>query len=77
MILKRDRYASLSRTSSFFHALSYDCLVLLFLPLPLFLSLFLISHPRALLYTRPLVSPLRPTVSPLRHPFALDALVRH
>lgn len=62
-ILKRDRYASLSRALFLLQYSLYDCFVLLFL-LPRICLLFLPLSPLPLLYTRPLVSPLGRTPPP-------------
>lgn len=67
VILKRDRYASLSRALFLLSMCSlYDCLVSLSLPIS---CSSLIPHPCPL-YTWSFVSPLRPTNAPLSHPFA-------
>lgn len=64
VILKRDRYASLSRALSLSLSLRLPCS-----PSPPISCSSLIPHPCPL-YTWPFVSPLRPTSAPLSHPFA-------
>lgn len=66
VILKRDRYASLRSLPSSMYSL-YDCLLLLLLPFS-FSYFLLFSHfPSLLLYTWPLVLPLRSAALPLYH----------